>query len=77
MKVVELVCGDRRSLEHGKSGMGEYSLASLPSCPVFACHIAVVCSGISPGKAIAFIVRPHTVEAVAPRQLSLEMKDVG
>jgi hypothetical protein len=71
MKVVELVRRDRRSLENGKSGMGKYSLPSLPSCPVFACHIAVVCCGISPGKAVPFIVRPHTVEAVAPRQLSL------
>ena len=77
MKVMELVRRDRRSLEYRKSRVGEYSLSSLAGCPVLACHVAIVGGGISPGKAIAFIVRPHTVEAVAPRQLSLEMKDVG
>ena len=76
MKVVELVCGDRRSLEHGKSGMGKYSLPGLPSCPVFACHIAVIRGGISPGKAVSFIVSAHAVEAVAARQLSFKVKDV-
>ena len=77
MKVVELVRRDRRSLENGKSRVGENSLSGLPSCPVFACHIAVVCSGISPRKAVAFIVRTHSVETVAPRQLPFEVKDVG
>jgi hypothetical protein len=57
--------------------MGEYSLASLASCPVLTCHVAVVCGGISPGKAIALIVRAYAVEAIAPRQLPFEVKDVG
>ena len=77
MKVMELVRRDRRSLEYRKSRVGEYSLASLSSCPVLACHVTVVGGGISPGKSVAFIVRPHTMEAIAPRQLSFEMKDVG
>lgn len=77
MEVMELVCRDRRSLENGKSCVGEYSLPSLSSGPVFACHIAVVRGGISPDKAVAFIVRAHAVEAVAARQLPFEMKDVG
>ena len=77
MKVVELICRDRRSLKNRKSGMGEYSLPGLSSCPVFACHVAVVGGGISPGEAIAFIVRAHAVEAIAPRQLPFEMKNVG
>jgi len=76
MKIVELVRRDRRSLEHRKSGVGEYSLPGLSSRPVFACHIAVVRGGISPGKAAAFIVRTHAVEAVASCQLSFEVKDV-
>ncbi len=77
MKVVELVCRDRRSLENRKSRVGEYSLPRLSSCPVFACHVAIVGGGISPGKAVAFIVRAHAVEAIATRQLSFEMKNVG
>lgn len=76
MKVVELVRRDRRPLEDGKSGVGEHSLSSLSSCPVFASHIAVIRGGISPGKAVALIVRAHTVEAIASRQLSFEVKDV-
>ena len=77
MKVMELVCRDRRSLEYRESCVGEYSLPSLSSCPVFACHIAIVGCGIAPGKAVAFIVCAHTVEAVASRQLSFEVKDIG
>jgi hypothetical protein len=56
--------------------VGEYSLPGLSSRPVFASHITVVRGGISPSKAVAFIVRAHSVEAVASRQLSFEMKDV-
>ena len=74
---MELVCRDRRSLENRESCVGKYSLPRLPSSPVFACHIAVVGGGVSPGKAVAFVVRAHAMEAVAPGQLSFEMKDVG
>jgi hypothetical protein len=74
---VKLVRRDRRSLEYRKSRMGEYSLPGLSSCPIFACHVAVVRGGISPGKAVALIVCAHAVEAVASRQLSFEVKNVG
>lgn len=74
---MELVRRDRRSLKNRESRMGKYSLPSLPSRPIFACHIAVVGCWISPGEAIAFIVRAHPVEAVASGQLSFEVKDVG
>src|SRR6266853_124364 len=77
MKIVKLVCRDRRSLEYCESRVGEYSLPSLSSSPVFACHIAIVGGGISPGESVAFIVRAHTVEPVASRQLSFEVKDIG
>ena len=77
MKIVELVCRDRRSLKNCKSCVGEDPLLCLSSSPVFACHIAVVGGGIAPGKAVAFVVRTHAVEAVAARQLSLEVKNVG
>ena len=74
---MELVRRDRRSLEHRKSSVGEYSLMRLPRGPVFARHIAIVGGGIAPGKAVAFIVRTHAMEAVAARQLSFEVEDVG
>jgi hypothetical protein len=77
MKVMELVCRDRRSFEYRESCVCEYSLSRLSSCPVFACHIAVIRSGISPGKAVAFVVRAHAMEAIAARQFPFEMKDVG
>jgi len=77
MEIVKLVCRDRRSLENRESRMGEYSLPSLSSRPIFSCHVAVIRGGISPGKAVAFVVCAHAVETVASRQLSFEMKDVG
>jgi hypothetical protein len=76
MKVMELVCRDRRSLKNRKSCVGKYPLPRLSPSPVFACHIAVVRGGISPGKAVPFIVCAHAMEAVAARQFSFEMKDV-
>ena len=77
MKVVELICRDRRSLENRESRMREYPLPCLSSRPVFACHVAIVSGGISPGKAVAFVVCAHAVEAVASGQLAFEMKNVG
>jgi len=76
MKIMELVCRDRRSLKNRKSCVREYPLLRLSSGPVFACHIAIVRGGIPPGKAVSFIVRTHAMEAVAARQLSFEVKDV-
>lgn len=73
---MKLVCRDRRSLEHRKSCVGKYPLLRFSSCPVFACHIAVVRGGIPPGIAVPFVVRAHAVEAVAARQFPFEMKDV-
>ena len=74
---MELVCRDRRSLKNRKSCVREYPLTRLSSSPVFARHIAVVRGGISPGKAVAFVVRAHAVEAVAACQLAFEVVDVG
>src|SRR5579864_2275633 len=77
MKIMELIRRDRRSLEYRESCVGEYPLMSLSGGPVFASHIAVIRGGISPGKAVAFVVRPHAMEAIASRQLSFEVEDVG
>jgi len=72
MKVMDLVRGDRRSLEYGQSGVGENGLMRLACRPVFAGHITVVGRGSAPGEAITPIIRTHAVEAVAARQLSLK-----
>ena len=76
MKIMELVCRDRRSLKNRKSCVREYPLLRLSASPVFASHVAVVRGGIPPGKAVSFIVRTHAMEAVAARKFSFEMKDV-
>ena len=76
MKIMELVCRDRRSLKNRKSCVREYPLLRLSASPVFASHVAVVRGGISPGKAVPFVVRTRAMEAVAARKFSFEMKDV-
>jgi hypothetical protein len=69
---MDLVRGDRRSLEYGQSGVGENGLMRLACRPVFAGHITLVGRGSAPGEAITAIIRTHAVEAVAARQLSLK-----
>ena len=72
-----LVLRDRRSLEHRESCVGEDSLVGLACRPVLARHVAVVGAGSSPGEAVTFIIRTHAMEAVAARQLSFEVINVG
>jgi hypothetical protein len=76
VEIMNLVRRDRRSLEYRKSGVGEDSLVRLAPRPVLARHIAVIGGGSAPGEPIALNVRTHSVEAVAARQLSLEVVDV-
>ena len=76
MEVVDLVCGDRRSLKYGESSVAEDGLMRLTARPVFTGHIAVVGGRSSPGEAIAFVVRAHAVKAIASCQLSAEVIDV-
>ena len=52
------------------------ALMRLTRRPIFARHVAVVGGGSAPGEAIAFVIGSHAVEAVAARQLSLEVIDV-
>jgi hypothetical protein len=67
MEIVNLIRGDRRPLEYGKSGMREDALLRLARRPIFSCHVTVVGCGSAPREAVAFIVCPHAMEAIAPR----------
>lgn len=73
---MDLVRRDRRSLEHGKSGVREYGLVPLTGRPVFPRHVAVVGRRSAPGEAIAFVVRTRAMKAVAARQFSFEVIDI-
>jgi hypothetical protein len=75
MKIMDLVRGDRRSLEYGESGVSEYGLVGLARSPILTRHVAVVGGRSAPGEAIAFIIRAHAVEAIAAGQLSLKVID--
>ena len=77
MEVVDLVRRDPRSLEDCESSVAEDALIRLPSCPVLACHIAVVGSGSSPGETVTVVVGTHSVEATATCQLSFEVINAG
>src|SRR5208282_6367042 len=77
MEIVDLVCRDRRPLEHSQSSVREDRLMSLSRRPIFPCHVAVVSGGSAPSKAVPLIVRAHPMEAVATCQLSFEVINVG
>jgi len=77
MKIMDLVRGDRRSLEYGESCVGENRLVRLACRPVLARHVAVVGRGSAPREAISFVIRAHPVEPAAARQLSFEVIDAG
>jgi len=77
MKIMDLVRGDRRSLEYGESGVREDGSVGLASRPVLAGHVAVVGGRSAPREAVSFVIRAHTVEAIAAGQLSLEVIDAG
>jgi hypothetical protein len=53
---MDLVRGDRRSLEYRQSRVGENSLVRLTSGPVLTRHVAVVGRGSAPGETVALIV---------------------
>lgn len=75
MKIMNLVGRDRRSLENGKSSVGEYCLLRLPRRPIFSRHVAVIGCCRTPSEPIALVVCAHSVEAVTTAQFSFEMVD--
>src|SRR5712671_6809369 len=76
MEIMDLVRGDRRSLEYRQSSVGEDRLVRLAGSPVLTCHIAKVSCGSAPSEEVALVICTHAVEPVAARQLSLEVIDV-
>jgi len=77
MEIMNLVCGDRRSLEDGQSCVSKDPFLSLPCRPVFPSHDAVVGGWSAPSQPVAFIIRAHPVEPAAAAQLSLEVINAG
>jgi hypothetical protein len=75
MEVVDLVCGDRRSLEYSESSVREDGLVRLARSPILTRHVAVVGGGSAPGESLAFIIRTHAVEAIAARKLAFKVID--
>jgi hypothetical protein len=70
---VNLVFGDRRSLEYRQSGVGKDGLMRLAPSPILTRHITVIGSWSAPCKAITSIVGAHPVESTAPAELPLEV----
>src|SRR5215469_13514886 len=77
MEVVNLVGRDRRSLEYGQSSVCEDRVVRSAGSPVLTRHIAEVGGWCTPSQTFAFVIRAHAAEAVAARQLSLEVIDIG
>ena len=77
MKIMDLVRGDRRSLEYRESSVREDGSVRLARSPILTRHVAVVGGRSAPGEAIAFIIRAHAVEAITARQLSLKVIDAS
>ena len=77
MEIMNLVCGDRRSLEDGQSCVSKDPFLSLPCRPVFPSHEAVVGGRSAPSQPVAFIISTHPVEPAATRQRSFEVIDAG
>src|SRR6516225_3589244 len=77
MEVVNLVGRHRRSLKDGQSSVCEDCLVCLAGSPVLTCHVAEVGRWCTPGQTVAVVIRAHAAEAVAARQLSLEVIDIG
>ena len=74
---MNLVGRDRRSLEYSQSSVCEDCLLRLAGSPVLTRHVAEVGRWCTPGQTIAFVIRAYAVEAVAARQPSLEVIDIG
>lgn len=72
---MNLVGWDRRSLEYGKSSVGEYRLLRLPRRPIFSRHVAVIGCCRTPSEPIALVVSAHSMETVTTAQFSFEMVD--
>ena len=76
MKIVDLVCGNRRSPEQGQSYMGEGALLCCPGGPIFSLHHAVIGCGAAKCDAISLIVGAHARKCAAPGNLTFEMVDM-
>jgi len=77
MAIMNLVRGDRRSLEYCKSRVRKNRLMRSTSRPIFPRHVAVVGGWCAPGESVALVVCSHAVKANAARQLPFEMIDAG
>jgi len=76
MKIVNLICGDRRSPEQRESYVGEDALLRRAGGPIFAVHHAVVGGGAAEGDAVTLIVGAHAGEGAAAGNAAFEMVDV-
>jgi len=76
MKIVNLVRGDRRSLEKRESYVRERPVLRRASSPVFTLHHAVVGGKGTEGDSIAQIVGSHAGEGAATGDAAFEVVDV-
>ena len=75
MEIVNLICGDRRSLKYGESSVREDRLMGLSPCPVLARHITVISGRSAPRKAVAFVICAHAVKSITTGKLAFEVID--
>src|SRR2546428_7685135 len=76
VKIVYLVCGDRRSPEQCQSYVSEGALLCCSGGPVFPLHHAVVSRGTAKRYSISLIVGTHASKGAAPGDTPFEMVDV-
>lgn len=73
MKIVNLVCGNRRPQEKRQSYMRESALLRRAPGPIFALHHAIIRGGTPKGNTISVIVGAHASKGTAPGNATLEM----
>ncbi|HWS18786.1 MAG TPA: hypothetical protein VN223_12250 [Candidatus Elarobacter sp.] len=74
---MDLIRGDRRSLEQRESYMAKNSCLGLAGSEIFSGHEAEVGSGSTEGKTVAFVVCSHTGKTRTARDLPFKVKYVG
>src|SRR6266852_7993496 len=76
VKIVYLVCRDRRSPEQRQSYMREGALLRSSRAPILSLHHAVVGRRTAKSDAVSLVVGAHASEGAAPGDSTFEMIDM-
>src|SRR5260370_42694580 len=76
VEIVDLVCGDRRSLEQRQSYVSESTFLCCSGGPILSLHHAVVGCGTAKRDAISLIVSAHACKGAASGDSAFEVVDM-